>query len=76
VGYLRERPDLSQRKITVAFWTSGRFSPEAINYLDGKKAATLKYSIDWKDGQQVRDYARGNRLTGLIQVLENYYKGL
>lgn len=74
LGHFRDHPDLSARRATVAFWTSGRFSPEALAYLAERKDATRRYSIEWKDGESVRKYARENRLSGVVQTLDQYYR--
>jgi hypothetical protein len=74
IDYLRSREDLRHREIAVAFWTTGKFTPESVAYLEEKKKSTLRYSIDWKDGQGVRGYAKDNQMSGIVGTLDNYYQ--
>ena len=73
--YIRSRDELKDRKkISVAFWTTGRFASDALSYLEERKRSTQRYSVDWKDGQEVRCFATDNRLSGVVRMLDDYYR--
>jgi hypothetical protein len=73
--YIRSRDELKNRnKISFAFWTTGRFAPDAVSYLKERKLSTRRYSVDWKDGQEVRRFATENGLSGVVRMLDDYYR--
>ncbi|HVT17768.1 MAG TPA: hypothetical protein VHQ90_16520 [Thermoanaerobaculia bacterium] len=74
-GYLRSQDEFKNRKITFAFWTTGVFSPGAQRYLSEMKTpADTKYSLEWKDGQGVRQYAQKNGLSKMVRLLDDYFR--
>ena len=52
------------------FWTSGKFSPEAIAFLAKHKSSCKKYDVEWKDGAVMKQYLRDMKHNDLVPVLD------
>ena len=55
------------------FWTTGRFTPEALALLQQRSAATKRYEIGWRDGPAVEEYVKKARNRRLLDVLREQY---
>lgn len=60
-SWTASQPRFSGQRLTVAFWTSGSFSPDALARLRAAQAATRRYAIDWKDGVGVAEYVTDSK---------------
>ncbi len=70
---LKARRDLGNRELTFAFWTSGRFHPEARILLDKRKNQITKYALSYKDGAAVFEYAKRQTSQRILDVLREQY---
>jgi hypothetical protein len=61
--------DLSHR---FEFWTTGKFHLDALKFLHSVKA-TKKFTVDWKDGDDVIQYASEAKAGNLCQLLKEQY---
>ncbi|HKV34798.1 MAG TPA: hypothetical protein VJP89_10765 [Pyrinomonadaceae bacterium] len=55
------------------YWTSGRFSDEAVERLEMAKRETLKYAVAWRDGASVLQYAKEKRVGSIADVLREHF---
>lgn len=55
------------------YWTSGEFSPEALDLLKKKSSETKKYEIRWKDGSDILNYAKKIRSSTMVDTLRQHY---
>jgi hypothetical protein len=54
-------------------WTTGTFDDDAVEYLATRKAATKKYELDWRDGEDVKALARAAGSKALRDTLREHY---
>lgn len=55
------------------FWTTGTFSPEALERLEKARDGTRRYHIGWKDGVEVRHYAARAKATSVGKMLDEHF---
>ena len=67
----QERLQGVQKKVEI--WTTGDFSPKAVEYLRERKRKTKRYDIGWKDGDDVLEYVRSANATALVETLQEHY---
>ena len=60
-------------RFTFEYWTSGRFSSEALDRLQKAQCEISKYDISWRDGTGVVQYAREKRLGSMVDILRQHY---
>lgn len=61
------------RKLTFEYWTSSTFTPEAEEKLKAFRDKNQRISVDWKDGQQILQIARQDRLNTIVDALNEHY---
>lgn len=71
--YLQSQERFSQSRQIFEFWTTGSFSPEAIQLLKTTADRTKKYDIKWKDGHEVLEYVQGIKTRRLALTLQEHY---
>jgi hypothetical protein len=54
-------------------WTSGIFSPDALEFLKSSKDKIRKYNIAWKEGSQVLQTARDQHETRIVDLLSEQF---
>lgn len=59
--------------ICFEFWTCGAFDDEALRLLKSARNRTRRYTIGWKDGSAVGEYAKGIAAPGIKRVLNEHY---
>jgi hypothetical protein len=69
----REQQRFDGCEIGFEFWTRGSFDPKALALLETAQKKTRKYRISWKDGADVRAYAKGMKSKGLRKTLNEHY---
>jgi hypothetical protein len=74
VEWLRRQERFTASRIGVSFWTSGVFSPAAKAFLSEAKAKTMKYDVDFNDGDGVYDFVKATRDRGRIAVYEEHFR--
>ncbi|HEY3796708.1 MAG TPA: hypothetical protein VGL58_00010 [Caulobacteraceae bacterium] len=55
------------------FWTTGDFAPDALARLEEAKANTKRYTVGWRDGPAVREYASRVRHKEVLKMLDDHY---
>ena len=55
------------------YWTTGTFNESAITYLKHQKKKLNKFSIDWKDGKSVLDYAKSAKSKSMTNFLKEHF---
>ena len=58
---------------TFEYWTSGRFSDDALERLEKAKRETLKYAVSWRDGASVMQYAKEKKIGSMTDVLREHF---
>jgi len=72
-GALLQEERFKNSKMLFEYWTSGAFSPEAIELLKKKKNTTRKYEIHWKNGGDILNYAREIKSNTMVDILNQHY---
>ena len=54
-------------------WTTGLFDNDALKLLERTKAQRRRIRIAWKDGTQVRDYAKRASRKAILDTLDEHY---
>ena len=70
---LLEEKRFKNLSFSFNYWTTGKFSPDALEYLKKIKSDTKKYEIDWKDGDEVYISAQKANRESIINVLNTHY---
>ncbi|CAK1823898.1 conserved hypothetical protein [Vibrio crassostreae] len=65
--------DWSRRNLTFEFWTTGEFTPEALERLTTAQQLTKKYSIEFLDAQKVTDVIKQTKATSLIKTFGDHF---
>ncbi len=71
--YVASRRDLRECKQTYAFWTTGKFHPDAIAKLTYEQQQRTKRPIEWKDGEAVRKIAAELNLRFIRDALREHF---
>ena len=69
----KSRSDWNNHKFKFEFWTCGQFACDAQSYLKTQKRRIKKYEIDWKDGEEVRKYAKEANVRSICKTLDEHY---
>ena len=54
-------------------WTTGLFDDEALALLESEKSKRKRIAIAWKDGAQVREYAKQAKRKAILDTLDEHY---
>lgn len=74
VAWIRNQDRFTGYRVGVEFWTSGRFSPEALGELQQARERTRRYTISWKDGDAVYAYADEARHAHAKKLLNEHFR--
>lgn len=72
-SFVSGRPGYADADIAFEIWTSGHFTPEALQRLQLEKQRRTKRPIDWKDGAAVRALAVQAGETHLRRALDEHF---
>ena len=72
-GALMREKRFNKASMIFEYWTSGEFSPEAIDLLRKKENETRKYKICWKNGSDILNYARRIKSSTMVDTLNQHY---
>lgn len=70
---LRQEDRFAQVQIHFEIWSTGGFSPEALEYLEAVSAKTVKYSITWKDKSGIMAYSMEHKQEQMRALLKDFY---
>lgn len=71
--WLLSIPENNGKKIKFEFWTTSDFDSQALVSLNKMKTITKKYSIDWKNLNNIKDLCKTNKLNGQLSILNEYF---
>ena len=71
--YVEGRVDLREYDQTYAFWTTGRFEPDALEKLKYEKRQRTRRPIEWNDGKAVRAIASRLKLKAIGDALQEHF---
>lgn len=71
--YAKQHPDYKNLYREYWFWTSASFSPESLALLEHEAVTRKKYTIRFKDGQQVKEYANELKGSPIIKILKDHF---
>lgn len=71
-NYFMDQDQYRDLRHRFEFWTTGKFHPDALAFLHSVKG-TKKFSVDWKDGNGVVQYASEAKAGNLCQLLKEQY---
>lgn len=71
-GYIRQNRD-REAQVKFEIWTTGDFTPQALELLQTQKRLRTKTPIDWKTGRDVVEYASQNREKSVADVLRQHF---
>lgn len=60
-------------RLGFEIWTSGQFDEAALALLEREKARRRRIAIGWKDGAQVREYAKRASRKAILDTLDEHY---
>ena len=69
----RTREDFQGYRFGFEIWTTGRFDEEAQITLKAEKKKRARIEIKWKDGCQVREYAKRANHKAMLDTLDEHY---
>ena len=69
----RQEPRFNGSALHFEFWTCGSFDDDALSLLRDAQGRTRKYSINWKSGGEVREYAKRIKAQGIRKILNEHY---
>ncbi len=72
-GALLQEKRFENITMIFEYWTSGEFSYEAIELLKKKRNKTKRYTINWKNGNDILIYARKIKSTTMVDTLNQHY---
>ena len=55
------------------FWTNGGFENKALQMLESEKEERKKITLEWRNGQQVREYAKKAKRKSILDALDEHY---
>lgn len=70
---LRKESRFNNSKMIFEYWTSAKFSEDAVSYLEAKKELINKYEIKWRDGQGILKYARKIKTSSIVNTFKEQY---
>lgn len=70
---LRAKDCYASSTFAFEIWTASSFAPEAEDLLERAKESTHKYSIGWKNRDEIRNYAKGIKAPGLRKIIDDHY---
>jgi hypothetical protein len=71
--YIRNGRSLSEAHIVFELWTSGDFEPDALAKLQHEKRVRARTPIDWKNGEQVREFSKGLKETRVTRAFDEHF---
>ncbi|MCJ2032710.1 hypothetical protein [Methylobacterium sp. J-068] len=72
-GYMKSHGTFKDYKASFNFWTTSSFNDDAAEFLVNYAKRTKKYSIGFKDGKAVRQYAAEASSKSIIEILDQHY---
>lgn len=72
-AFHRAEPRFQNYKFGFELWTTGGFDDDAIRRLKAEKQKRTKITIDWRDGPQVREYAKKAGRRSILDTLDAHY---
>jgi hypothetical protein len=70
---IRSQQNLREADVRFELWTSGEFEPDALAKLQKEKHLRTRTPIDWKNGTQVREHAKGMRETRVTKAFDEHF---
>ena len=71
--WILENATLSDRKISFQYWSTGGYTPEALDLLEKKKNGTKKYTIDYFDLNKMLEMSKEVNSKKFTEILREYY---
>ena len=69
----RTREDFQRHRFGFEIWTTGTFDEDAQELLRAEKKQRTRITIEWKDGGQVREYAKRSNHKAILDTLDEHY---
>jgi hypothetical protein len=73
-SWIRAQQRFSGCRVGFSFWTSSRLAQDARTLLESAAAATRKYQIGWKEGEDVYRYAKEARSQYATKLLDEHFR--
>jgi hypothetical protein len=73
ITWLRRREDYASVPCEFEYWTTGEFEPDAVAYLSQQQQRIKKYTINWKGGKDVVQYARTMNESRIVETLQEQF---
>ncbi len=71
--YCRDQERFRGHKFGFEFWTTGQFEEDALQLLEKEKRQRVRTTLGWRDGQQVKEYARELDNQSILKTLNEHY---
>lgn len=69
----RTREEFQRHRFGFEIWTTGNFDEDAQALLKAEKKERTRIRIEWKDGRQVREYAKRANHKAILDTLDEHY---
>jgi hypothetical protein len=67
-------PSYRNKDIEFRFWTTSKFSSEALIHLKEKKAEIQKYQVNWSDGADIMTFSQALKNDYAVRLLREQYE--
>ena len=72
-SHLREQERFNEATISFELWTSGTFTPDALQLLNREQRQRTKFPIHWKDGHDVHLLATSLKEKAIADTLQQHF---
>lgn len=70
---LRQDPHYQDRHLNFELWTNGTFHPKALAWLKKQNKTFKQYSVNWKEGAELKAYAQKCKNKAIRKMLNEHY---
>jgi len=71
--WILDNASLSEREIIFQFWSTGGYTPEALDLLEKRKLGTSKYTIEYFDLDKMLEMSKRVNSKKFTEILREYY---
>ena len=72
-NWLKKQNENNNKKFSFEYWTTSDFTEEALKLLVEKSSITKKYTINWKNRNELLKFFREYNLSEQCKILNEYY---
>ena len=73
LGHHRVQERFQGYQFGFEFWTTGKFDEDALQLLAAEKKQRRRITLNWRDGDQVKEYAKKAKNKSILDTLNQHY---